>query len=47
MKAKSVLFFCCLACCGALFASTNVSGIISNSQTWTLMGSSYIITGNV
>ena len=47
MKALLFLVFCCLLCAGTLFADTNISGTISSSQTWTLSGSPYIITGNV
>ncbi len=47
MKALSFLLFCCLILGSALFAETNISGVISTSQTWTLAGSPYIITSNV
>ncbi len=47
MKALSFWLFCCLILGSALFADTNVSGTINTSQTWTLAGSPYIITGNV
>jgi nitrous oxidase accessory protein NosD len=33
--------------CGILAADTAISGSISTSQTWTLAGSPYIVTGNV
>lgn len=47
MKAMFFLLLCCQLLGGTLYADTNVSGVISTSQTWTLAGSPYIITGNV
>ena len=47
MKTLVLCFLCFAAGSGTLFADTNVTGTINTSQTWTLAGSPYIITGNV
>lgn len=46
MKAHIFLLFCLLLIT-QLAADTAISGTISSSQTWTLAGSPYIITGSV
>ncbi len=46
MKALSFVLLL-LVCTTALIADTSITGTISTSQTWSLAGSPYIITGNV
>ncbi|MDI6791459.1 MAG: FlgD immunoglobulin-like domain containing protein [bacterium] len=53
MRDKSIpnftmwLFFIMLMTCGNIYASTNVSGTISQDSTWTLSNSPYIVTGDI
>jgi parallel beta-helix repeat protein len=52
MQWKKVLFQICLICCLSLvgltsgIASTNISGNLTVSTTWTTAGSPYIVSGN-